>query len=152
MVNFVLLSGKLPLIYGDKPYSLLAIFLKEHHPWKEKYPYMERYKAQLRVPDPNTKLGPKGIKSIFVGYAQNSKAYRFLDLQSNVIVEWRDAKFFEDRLTKGILEHYNPPIENQYVPHKITFESSKRQSDDPIKPWRSQGVHKEKTLGSEFIS
>ena len=48
---------------------------------------MERYKAQLRVPDPNTKLGPKGIKSIFVGYAQNSKAYRFLDLQSNVIVE-----------------------------------------------------------------
>lgn len=33
------------------------------------------------------KLGPRGLRSVFVGYAQNSKAYSLLDLESNVIVE-----------------------------------------------------------------
>ena len=37
--------------------------------------------AFYRVTDPKrTKLGPRAIKSVFVGYAENSKAYRLLDL------------------------------------------------------------------------
>ena len=32
-----------------------------------------------------TKLGPRGLKSVFVGYAQNSEAYKLLDLEANVI-------------------------------------------------------------------
>ena len=32
--------------------------------------------AFYRVPDPKrTKLGPRAMKSVFVGYAENSKAY-----------------------------------------------------------------------------
>lgn len=37
-----------------------------------------------------TKLGPRAMKSVFAGYAKNSKAYRLLDLESNVIVESND--------------------------------------------------------------
>ena len=49
-----------------------------------------------RVHDPKrSKLGPRAIKSVFVGYAENSQAYRLLDLESNVIVESRDMKVFE---------------------------------------------------------
>lgn len=43
--------------------------------------------AFYRTHDPNrSKLGPRGIKSIFVGYAKNSKAYRLLDVNSNIVV------------------------------------------------------------------
>ena len=44
-----------------------------------------------------TKLGLRAIKSVFVGYAVNSKAYRLLDLSSNTIVESRDMKFIENK-------------------------------------------------------
>ena len=54
--------------------------------------------AYFRVPDPKrTKLGPRAIKSVFVGYAVNSKAYRLLDLSSNTIVESRDVEFIENK-------------------------------------------------------
>ena len=40
--------------------------------------------AFYRVYDPKrTKLGPRGIKYVFMGYAQNSKAYKLWDLKSN---------------------------------------------------------------------
>jgi hypothetical protein len=42
-----------------------------------------------------TKLGSRGLKSVFVGYAQNSKAYRLLDLETNVIVESIHVEFIE---------------------------------------------------------
>ena len=42
------------------------------------------------------KLGSRALKNIFVDYAENSKAYRLLDLESNVIVESVDVEMFED--------------------------------------------------------
>ena len=36
-----------------------------------------------------TKLGLRATKCAFVGYASNNKAYRLLDLESNVIIESR---------------------------------------------------------------
>ena len=49
----------------------------------------------LKNMDPkSTKLDPRGIRSSFVGYATNNKAYRLLNLKSNVIVESRDVEFF----------------------------------------------------------
>lgn len=41
------------------------------------------------------KCGSKGIKSIFLGYAHNSKAYRLLNLQTNSILESTSVEFFE---------------------------------------------------------
>ena len=47
--------------------------------------------------NPNkTKLAPKAIKWAFVSYVSNSKAYRLLDFESNVIIESRDVKFFKN--------------------------------------------------------
>ena len=59
---------------------------------------MWRCVAYFRVSDhKRTKLGPRAIKSVFVGYAVNFKAYRLLDLSSNTIVESRDVKFIENK-------------------------------------------------------
>ncbi|KAL6350820.1 hypothetical protein AAG906_031406 [Vitis piasezkii] len=56
--------------------------------------------AYCKKTDPNkTKLGPRAIKCAFVGYASNNKAYRLLDLESNVIIESREVKFFENLLS-----------------------------------------------------
>ena len=58
-----------------------------------------------RVVDPKrTKLGPRTMKSVFVGYAENSKAYRLLDLSSNTMVESRDVEFIEDKFNKNFMD------------------------------------------------
>ena len=72
---------------------------------------MERKKTQHRVfkvwgclaycknKDPKrTKLGLKGIRCVFVGCTTNNKAYRLLHLESNIVIESRDVKFFENLL------------------------------------------------------
>ncbi|GAA0143938.1 hypothetical protein LIER_04506 [Lithospermum erythrorhizon] len=44
-----------------------------------------------------SKLGPKGIRRVFVGYAENSKAYILLNLETFKIVESIQVEFFEDK-------------------------------------------------------
>ena len=58
----------------------------------------------MEVPPPKkVKIGHKTIDCIFMGYAHNSAAYRFLvhesnipDIHKNTIMESRNASFFED--------------------------------------------------------
>ena len=60
--------------------------------------------AKVAVSPPKkVKIGPKTIDYIFIGYAHNSNAYRFLvyesnipDIHKNTIMESRNALFFED--------------------------------------------------------
>ena len=59
----------------------------------------------VKVEDPvpkKTKIGQKIVDCVFIGYAQNSSAYRFLtykleipDINVNTIIESRNAVFFE---------------------------------------------------------
>ena len=49
------------------------------------------------------KIGPKTIDCVFIGYAHNSSAYRFLvhkydipDIHGNTFIESREATFFEN--------------------------------------------------------
>ena len=59
--------------------------------------------AKVEVPVPKkTKIGPKTVDCVFIGYAQNSSAYWFLtykseipDINVNTIIESRNAVFFE---------------------------------------------------------
>ena len=44
------------------------------------------------------------MKSVFVGYAENSKAYRLLDLSSNTVVESRDVEFIENKFSKDFMD------------------------------------------------
>ena len=58
----------------------------------------------MAIPPPKkVKIGPKTIDCIFIGYAHNSNASRFLvhelnitDIHKNMIMELRNALFFED--------------------------------------------------------
>ena len=59
--------------------------------------------AKVAIPPPKkVKIGPKTIDFIFIGYAHNSTTYRFLfhesnilDIHKNMIMESRNASFFE---------------------------------------------------------
>ncbi|GJS86307.1 zinc finger, CCHC-type containing protein [Tanacetum coccineum] len=62
--------------------------------------------AVVRLPDPKLKtLGKRGIKCIFVGYAEHFKAFRFYGIEPNdsvlikLIIKSRDAIFDENRFS-----------------------------------------------------
>ena len=58
----------------------------------------------MAIPPPKkVKIGPKTVDYIFIGYAHNRSAYRFLvhksnipDIHKNMIMESRNTSFFED--------------------------------------------------------
>ena len=95
-------------IFKASPYEL----------WKGRKPNLEYLRvwgclAFYRVSDPKrTKLRPRALKSVFVGYAENSKASRLLNLDSNVIVESTDVEFIENKFyndSKTILDPTQTP-------------------------------------------
>ena len=54
--------------------------------------------AYAKVPDEKrTKLDAKGIKCLFVGYCEGTKAYRLVCLESQKIIKSPDVVFFEDK-------------------------------------------------------
>ena len=79
--------------------------------WKKRKPNLKYLKvwgcrAIVKVPEPKRKkLGERGIECVFLGYAENSKAYRFMVIESNdsypinTVIESRDAIFQESRFT-----------------------------------------------------
>ncbi|GKA50159.1 retrovirus-related pol polyprotein from transposon TNT 1-94 [Tanacetum coccineum] len=113
MINAMLVSANLPKnLWGEALLTachvsnrIIAKKLKvfPYEIWKGRKPNISYFRvwgclAYYKVPLPNTsKLGPRGLKSVFVGYAKDSKSYRCLDLDSNVIVESRDVDFFENK-------------------------------------------------------
>ena len=115
MVNAMILNAKLPNnLWGEA--LLTACYLNNrilskkfkvylYELWKGRKPNLSYLRvwgclAFYRVMDPKRiKLGPRALKSVFVGYAQHSKAYRLLDFESNVIVESRDVEFIEHKFT-----------------------------------------------------
>ncbi|OMO94271.1 Reverse transcriptase, RNA-dependent DNA polymerase [Corchorus capsularis] len=131
--------------------------------WNGRQPNIKYFKvwgciAYYRLPDSQReKLGSRGIKSVFVGYAQNSKAYRLLDLESNVIVEYIHVEFFENTFVQDNVIHDGINIphssENQSnVPISSPNPSKRKDLGEPSEPRRSQRPRKEKDLGSDFIT
>ena len=119
MINSMLNSSGLPHnLWGEA--LLTANFIlnripfknsnKSHHEvWKERLPSYKMIKiwgCLAKVLSPllkRTKLGPKTIDCVFIGFANASAAYRFLvyksevhDIHVNTILESTDAEFFED--------------------------------------------------------
>ena len=48
------------------------------------------------------------MKSVFVSYAESSKAYRLLDLSFITVVESRDVEFIEDKFSKDSIDALIP--------------------------------------------
>ena len=111
MVNVMILSAELPFnLWGEALLTACHVHnripskkikVSQYELWNGGKPNLDYIKvwecvAFYRVVDPKrTKLGPRVMKSVFVGYAENSKAYRLLDLNSNTMVESRDVEFIE---------------------------------------------------------
>ncbi|RVW93366.1 Retrovirus-related Pol polyprotein from transposon TNT 1-94 [Vitis vinifera] len=100
-----------------------------------------------RIPIKKNEISPyelwKGRKPN-IGYASNSKAYRLLDLESNVIIESREVEFFENLLSDS----------NSQVPISVgesLEETPSKVVEQPIVPRKSQRARKEKVLGSDEI-
>ncbi|GKB08822.1 retrovirus-related pol polyprotein from transposon TNT 1-94 [Tanacetum coccineum] len=103
--------------------------------------------AYYRTPEPKrSKLEARGIKSVFVGYAKNSKAYRLLDENSGVIIKSKDVEFFEDKFSKDVESPRASLIPTS------TGSSLVKTSTEINEPRRSTRARKEKSLGSDFFS
>ncbi|GKC76749.1 hypothetical protein Tco_1127523 [Tanacetum coccineum] len=73
---------------------------------KPSYQYLRVWRCLVKVvmPTPKAqKIGPKSVDRIFIGYAKNSSAYRFIihdlknpDIQKNTVMESRNASFFDN--------------------------------------------------------
>ena len=102
------------------------------------------------------KIGPKTIDCIFIGYAHNSAAYRFLihelnisDIHKNTIMESRNASFFEDVF----------PCKSKVDPNssKQDFETINENSQDgndtgEVEPRHSKRARVEKSFGLDFLT
>uniref|UniRef100_A0A2N9J2D4 Uncharacterized protein n=1 Tax=Fagus sylvatica TaxID=28930 RepID=A0A2N9J2D4_FAGSY len=143
-LNFKVLSKKIQ----SSPYEL----------WNGRKPNLNYLKvwgciAYFRVPDPKrTKLGPRAIKSVFVGYAVNSKAYRLLDLSSNTIVESRDVEFIENKFINDSQIEPKQTQESDSLVNDSLSGNKRIEPSSPSEQRRSQRVRKEKDFGPDFIS
>nr|KAJ0190715.1 hypothetical protein LSAT_V11C800406370 [Lactuca sativa] len=139
------------LTRGGKRTTSRVIPTNPYELWKGRKPNLDYLKvwgcvAYYRTPDPKrTKLGARANKSIFIGYAQNSKAYRLIDIDSGVVVESRDVEFFEDKFSKDEenSSHTTPTSTSREIlpPPPIVEE-----------PRRSTRARIEKTFGDDFYS
>ncbi|KAH9666952.1 hypothetical protein KPL70_020856 [Citrus sinensis] len=88
------------------------------------------------------------------GYAENSKAYRLLDLDSNVIVESRDVEFIENKFQHDSNIELESIIDQPCVntPVSSTNNNKRKESMTSFEPRRSQREKKEKSLAPDFIS
>lgn len=113
MLNFILVNVKFLTSLWEEA-LLIACYIYNRIPSRKLkvYPYKlwNKTKSNLnylrvwdclafyRVLNPKRmKLRPRALKSNFVGYAENSKAYKILYLSSNIIVESRNVKFIENK-------------------------------------------------------
>nr|GFC88917.1 hypothetical protein [Tanacetum cinerariifolium] len=110
-------------------------------------------RAVLRLLDPKRKtLGEKGIDCIFVGYAEDSKAYRFYVIEPNdsisinSIIESKDAIFDENNFSS--ITRPKDIIPN--VQESQMDDRTDNATIEILEPRKGKRVRKAKSYGSEF--
>jgi hypothetical protein len=168
MLNAMIVSAKLPFnLWGEA--LLIAchvhnrvlckkIQLSPYELWNGRKPNLSYLKvwgciAYFRVPNPKrTKLGPRAIQSVFVGYAMNSKTYRLLDLSSNTIVESRDVEFIKNKFINNSQIEPKQTQESDSLVNDLLSGNKRIEPSSPNEQRRSQRVRKEKDFCPDFIS
>jgi hypothetical protein len=138
MMNAMLISSHAPNnLWGEAILSACSLLNRTPHRTTGKTPYelwrgyqpnlkylkVWRCLAKVMLLDPKKrKLGSKTSDCMFIGYAKNSAAYRFLVLKSdvldcNTIVETKNAEFFENVYPLKLLSE-----ESSKQPLEINFE------------------------------
>ena len=110
----------------------------------------------MAVPPPKkVKIEPKTVDCIFIGYAHNSIAYRFLVHESNIpdiykitIMESRNASFFEDVFPCKFKEE---PCSSKRK-ETINENSQDQNEDSEVEPRRSKRARIEKSFGLDFLT
>jgi hypothetical protein len=170
MVNAIIISARLPFnLCGEVLLTACYVHNRVLSKKIQTFPYelwndrkfnLSYFKvwecvAYFRVPDSKrTKLRPRAIKSVFVGYAVNFKAYRLLDLSSNTIVESRDVEFIKNKF----INDSQIPLESKQTQETDSLVNDSLSENKRIKPSssseqrRSQRVRKEKDFDPDFIS
>ena len=147
--NYIL--NKIPhKVTGKTPYEL----------WKgnvSSYKYLKVWGCLAKVPVPPPKkvtIGPKTLDCIFIGYAHNSSAYRFLvyksdipEIHANTVMESRNASFFENVFPCKDKE--NPKRTREQAEASTSVQETEEDNDEPR---RSKRARKEKTFGNEFTT
>ena len=99
-------------------------------------------------------IGPKTVDCLFIGYAHNRSAYRFLvhksensDIHKNTIMESRNASFFKNLF----------PYKEEYSSKKHTFEtagesSSTQVQNVDVEPKRGKMARTSKSFGPDFLT
>ncbi|GJT04731.1 hypothetical protein Tco_0839193 [Tanacetum coccineum] len=125
-------------------------------------------RTKVAVPTPKAqKIGPKYVDCIFIGYAKNSSAYRFIihdsknpDIQKNAVMESRNASFFENIfpcLTKETgsssrLDGEVVPDKRQRDDNDLHDERQDQLEEEEVEPRRSKRARTEKSFGPDFVS
>lgn len=113
--------------------------------------------AKVVVPPPKVqKLGPKTMDCVFIGYAQNSSAYRFLvydsknpEIHKNTIMESRNASFFEDKFPYLFKEKEIASSKDKEI---VQEGEQALPENEEIEPRRSKRARVEKSFGDDFLT
>ena len=127
--------------------------------WKERQPSYKKLKvwgclARVQVSLLKwTKLGPKTIDCVFIRYASNSSAYRFIlikyevpDINNNIIMKSIDAEFFEEIFP--FKERHNEIIKIKIDDSLLRTQHEQR---DDVEPRRSKRARTSMSFGPDFI-
>ena len=154
-ILFACLQNRIPYKKtGKTPYELW----KGHEP-NLKYLKVWGCPAKVMLPDPKKrKIGSKTSDCMFIGYASNSAAYRFLVLksdvlESNTIIETKNAEFFEQIFPLSEQISHTPTIvdaEKSYDEHVPTSVDDMESSHDELR--RSKRRRKEVSFGDYFYT
>ena len=133
--------------------------------WKGRIPSYKFLKvwrclAKVVVPIPKrTKIGPKIVDCVFIGYAHNSTAYQFLiyksdilDLHVNTIIESRNASFFEEIFPYKSTQELSSLKRNFESTSSTSHNQELMEERNEVEPRRSKRAKTSKSFGPEFLT
>uniref|UniRef100_A0A2N9F9L9 Integrase catalytic domain-containing protein n=1 Tax=Fagus sylvatica TaxID=28930 RepID=A0A2N9F9L9_FAGSY len=175
MMNAMLISSGLPQnLWGEAILSANYILNKlpqkkldktPYELWKGRTPSYQFLKvwgclAKVAVPIPKkVKIGPKTVDCVFIGYAHNSSAYRFLihksdipDMHVNTIIESRNASFFEEIFPCKPTQETNSLKRNLESTSSTSHDQELMEERNEVEPRRSKRTKTSKTFGPDFLT
>jgi hypothetical protein len=175
MMNAMLISSGLSQnLWGEAILSTYYILNKLPQKKLDKIPY-ELWKgrttsyqflkvwgclAKVAVPIPKkVKIGLKIVDCVFIGYAHNNSAYRFLihkydipDMHVNTIIESKNASFFEEIFPCKPTQETNSLKRNLESTSSTSHDQELMEERNEVEPRRSKRTKTLKTFGPDFLT
>ena len=170
MMNAMLLSSGLSdEMWGEAVLSACHILNRVPHKnidstpyemWKGYPPNLSLLKvwgclAKVGLPDfRRPTVGPRTYDCVFIGYAENSSAYRFMSLSDRSLSEAANAEFFEHvfPLKKVDVSFPSIPVETDLSVDDLSHASGSTSIVPVVEPRRSKRPRHEKNLGDDFVT